>query len=209
MNDSAYEKLLRKLNDLAMNMGSKADLMRAATSAEKERPKFYKALSKENIPRADAFIEWLENIGCQIIFPGEEVEEFSFVQKVAAKAGGGSSLVTSSAPRGMYAFRKDFLRTVGIQAENAVMMDVIGPSMEPLIMDGDTILVNEKDTELRDGSIFAVGYEDELLVKRLHKIPGGWALHSENPSYKDVEIKGEEVASLRVYGRVRWFGRVL
>ena len=84
-------------------------------------------------------------------------------------------------------------------------------SMEPLIREGDTILVDEseKGKELRDGHIFVVGLSDALMVKRLAKIPSGWRLCSENKERPDIDVQGDDFNTFRVYGRVRWFGRVV
>ena len=89
------------------------------------------------------------------------------------------------------------------------MLDVMGTSMEPLIRDGDTILVDQCAGEPRDNQIFLVGLDGEVMVKWLNKIPGGWCIHSQNPDVRDVDVVGADLESFRVFGRVRWFGRVL
>ena len=86
------------------------------------------------------------------------------------------------------------------------MLDVIGNSMEPLIRHKDTILVDQSVKEPSDGKIFLVGLGEELLVKRLQRTARGWLLRSEN---RDVAVEGPDLEAFRVYGRVRWFGRVL
>lgn len=37
----------------------------------------------------------------------------------------------------------------------------------------------------------------------------GWLLRSENRDFADVAVEGPDLEAFRVYGRVRWFGRVL
>ena len=128
---------------------------------------------------------------------------------VVAQAGAGSSLITSDEVLGMYAFRDDFLRRVGVHAKESVMLDVIGHSMEPMIRHKDTILVDQSVKELRDGDIFLVGFGEELLVKRVQRTPRGWLLKSENRDFSDIVVEGPDLETFRVYGRVRWFGRVV
>ncbi len=43
----------------------------------------------------------------------------------------------------------------------------------------------------------------------LQSMKKSWRLHSENKEKGDVDILGEDLNSLRAYGRVRWFGRVV
>lgn len=137
------------------------------------------------------------------------VDPYEYIPKVKAKAGAGSSLITSGEIVGHYPFRRDFLSTAHICANHAVMLDVLGSSMEPLIRDKDTILVDESKTTLKDGEIFLVGLEEELLVKRVQKTLRGWILRSENKEVSDIPVEGAELDQFRVYGQVRWFGRVL
>lgn len=141
--------------------------------------------------------------------PGINPVEYTMIKKVTAKAGAGSSLETSGAVEGYYAFRADFLARIGITPQSAVMMEVMGDSMMPLIMNGDTILVDQKQNVLSDGKIFLVGFEEELLVKRLQRTSRGWLLVSQNHDFTPIPVEGADLETLRVYGRVRWFGRVV
>ena len=163
----------------------------------------------ERTPNIAELGKALDSIGVLIHEPDEKLDTFSMVPKVQARAGAGSSLVTSDDVEGLYAFRNDFLARVGIHASQSVMLDVLGESMEPLIRDGDTILVDQHDQLLTDGKIFLVGFGEELLVKRVQRTPRGWLLRSENKDFADIPVEGTDVDLFRVYGRVRWFGRVL
>lgn len=137
------------------------------------------------------------------------IDPYEYIPKVKAKAGAGSSLLTSGEVIGHYAFRRDFLKNAHVCAKYAVMLDVLGSSMEPLIRDKDTILVDESRTTLKDGEIFLVGLGEELLVKRVQKTLRGWILSSENKDFSDIPVEYAELEQFRVYGQVRWFGRVL
>lgn len=163
----------------------------------------------ERVPSLVEIGKALDYIGAMVLEPDENLEAFELVSKVEARAGAGSSLVTSEDVEDVYAFRRDFLRNASINAKQAIMMDVMGTSMEPLIRDKDTILVDQSATDLRDGEIFLVGFGDDLLVKRLQRTPKGWLLRSENRDFSDITVEGEDMDQFRVYGRVRWFGRVL
>ncbi|MEI3478590.1 MAG: S24 family peptidase [Bilophila sp.] len=101
------------------------------------------------------------------------------------------------------------MNRVCIHPKSSVMLDVLGNSMEPVIRHKDTILVDQSEKTLKDGKIFLVGFGDELLVKRVQRTPRGWLLKSENKDYSDITVEGADLDSFRVYGRVRWFGRVV
>lgn len=139
----------------------------------------------------------------------EKKNPYAYIPKIEAQAGAGSSLITSGEVLGYYAFRYDFLGRENIHPNSSVMLDVLGTSMEPLIMNRDTILVDQCSKDLRDGYIYLVGLGDELLVKRVQKTPHGWLLRSENKNFADIPVEGPDLETFRVYGRVRWFGRVI
>lgn len=134
--------------------------------------------------------------------------DYDYVPKVEAKAGAGASLETSGAVSGLYAFRREFLQRIGV-GTNAVMMDVVGDSMEPLIQDSDTILIDQQDIEIQEGKIYVVTLGEELRVKRVFRGLDGLILRSENKIYPDIEISASDIDRLVIHGRVRWFGRVI
>ena len=156
--------------------------------------------------------EWIERLGGKVIMPKDDVREltsFRFVPKVAAVAGAGSTLETSDEVIGYYAFRSDWMGIEHVSEKQSVLMDVRGDSMEPLLKDGDTILVDQSDTQVMDGRIYVVTLGDELRVKRLQKSLKGYVLRSENPRYADITIDGSDLEAFRVHGRVRWVGKML
>lgn len=186
----------RKISWLASQTGiSQASLARAAADQQE--------LGLEAISKLVDFF------GLTISEPGIDSVEYEMIPKVEARAGAGSSLITNGEVQGYYAFRQNFLCRVGIHAKRSIMLDVMGDSMQPLIMNGDTILVDQSQTIPQDGKIFLVGFGDELLVKRLQRTPRGWMLVSQNPDYAPMSVEGTDLEVFRVYGRVRWFGRVV
>lgn len=150
-----------------------------------------------------------DRLGITLHEPGLDFMQFEMIPKVEALAGAGSSFVTSGETVGLYAFRQDFLRRIGVHANKCVMMDVMGESMQPLIMNGDTILVDTSQTTLKDGEIFLVTLGEELLVKRVQRSVRGWMLVSQNPNFAPMVVEECDLDSFVVRGRVRWFGRVM
>jgi len=160
-------------------------------------------------PKCDELGKVFDVLGISLSEPGVDTSEYIMVPKVDAKAGAGSSLVTDGAVRGYYAFRLQFLLREGISTDGSVLLDVSGNSMSPLIQNMDTILVDQTQREPKDGGIFLVGFGDELLVKRLQRTARGWLLVSQNTEYEPIHVEGSDMDNFRVYGRVRWFGRVV
>lgn len=191
---------------------SNSDLQRFLGIPESNTTAVKRFLSGESNVGYITVCDWLEKIGCKIIFPQEELRElasYRFVPKVAAIAGAGATLETSDEVLGYYAFRADWMGAEHVSERQSVLMDVRGDSMEPLLKDGDTLLVDQSDTEVMDGRIYVVTLGDELRVKRIQKGFKGYVLRSENPRYADITIEGEDLAAFRVHGRVRWVGKML
>lgn len=61
---------------------------------------------------------------------------------------------------------------------------VANGSMEPGLYHDDTVVVNTADTTLKDGEVFAMNYEGELVIKRLIRDAGQWWLASDNPDQR-------------------------
>ena len=79
--------------------------------------------------------------------------------------------------------------------------------MEPLLFDGDRILVNTADSlRIKDGAVYAINYNGELKVKRLQrKMNGSILLMSENKAYPPEEISSDAIEE----GRFFIIGKVL
>ncbi|WP_300158780.1 S24 family peptidase, partial [Solidesulfovibrio sp.] len=123
----------------------------------------------------------------------------------ARLAAGTGSLETEGQIVGYYAFKTDFLLRKG-RAKKMVLMDVAGDSMEPVLMDSDTVLIDESQDQIISGGLFAVGIEHEVFVKYLDRIPGKLILRSKNPTYSPIEVdmNGDLASSVRIIGRVVW-----
>ncbi len=61
---------------------------------------------------------------------------------------------------------------------------VVNGSMQPYLNEGDTVVVNTADSEPKDGVVFAVNYEGELVIKRVVRDEGQWWLSSDNPDQR-------------------------
>jgi phage repressor protein C with HTH and peptisase S24 domain len=85
------------------------------------------------------------------------------------------------------------------------LFEVAGDSMAPTLMDGDLIMVNLREKNVRSGCIYLVRMEDELMVKRLENRPGGVLLiRSDNRAYEDIPVNRGSGADVETLGRMVW-----
>nr|WP_314607356.1 LexA family transcriptional regulator [uncultured Janthinobacterium sp.] len=102
-------------------------------------------------------------------------------------------------------YRLSWFQKYGIKPERVRRFRVSGESMEPMLFDRDTILVNTDETNIIDGKMYAIRYGDELRVKYLfQKLDGTLTLRSVNPLFKDEEVPPHLASEhIAVIGRVR------
>ncbi len=185
----------------------------AANALGIQPPTFWRWLNGGQLPRLTSLSIAFDALNARVSLPSAPAQVpdagFELVRAVEAVAGAGESLETGGETTGHVAFRKTELKKRGVKAKNCVVMRVRGESMQPLIRDGDTILVDQSQTEPRDGGIYCIGLGDALMVKRLQRIPSGWNLCSENPTSPPVPVTHGDLDQLRIYGRVKWFGRFI
>ncbi len=63
-------------------------------------------------------------------------------------------------------------------------------------------MIDDTQTQVLDGGIYAVMFEGEALIKQLFKEAGGRIrLHSYNPNYPDRILSVEDRQNFRVVGR--------
>lgn len=78
-----------------------------------------------------------------------------------------------------------------------------GDSMEPTFRNGDLIVVDRQDSDLKRDGVFCVLVDGDLYVKRVQRIPGAILFISDNSLYRPFEIPLKEVEfRLQVLGRV-------
>ncbi|WP_291585828.1 XRE family transcriptional regulator [Comamonas sp. UBA7528] len=81
-------------------------------------------------------------------------------------------------------FRRKWYEDNGYDPDALFATSVANGSMEPGLYDGDTVIVNTDQTEPKDGAVFAVNYEGEMVIKRLVRDDGQWWLASDNPDQR-------------------------
>lgn len=78
-----------------------------------------------------------------------------------------------------------------------------GDSMEDGIEDKNILLIDTSRTDYTNGGIFVITINDEWFIKRLRlKVTGELDIISDNPKYPVETLKGENLNSFAVQGRV-------
>lgn len=104
-----------------------------------------------------------------------------------------------------FPYKRSFFHQHRINPDRVRRFPVTGDSMEPMLFNGDTILVNQDEKDVIDGKLYALRYGDQMRVKFLSKrLDGTLILRSLNPSYSD-EVISADVANehITIIGRVR------
>jgi phage repressor protein C with HTH and peptisase S24 domain len=132
--------------------------------------------------------------------PGEWVSVPRLALEAAAGAG---ALGALEVPFDSLQFSRRWLRDHDLERASLSMIRVTGDSMEPVLREGDEILVDRAPGPWREG-IHVIRIGDALLVKLLQALPPDRVrLVSHNPAYEPVEVARDEVD---VVGRVVWKG---
>lgn len=109
-------------------------------------------------------------------------------------------------------FLRSTLREAGVQEENAMIVRVIGNSMEPVLSPNDTVGVDVGSTHpIRNGAAYALRDIDMIRIKLLYVRPGGGLrIRSYNrDEYPDEDLTAEQVAErITIIGRVFWSSKM-
>lgn len=115
------------------------------------------------------------------------------------------------------AFRRSWLKRIGVSASNAVLARARGDSMLPGIHCGDMVLIDRSKRDVpvrprrpedtRPAPIYALLDSAGARVKRIERPePDLVMLLSDNPSFPPEVLTGSKVAALNIIGKVMWWG---
>ena len=126
------------------------------------------------------------------------------VPRLPLEASAGPGAVgAAEIPFDAFRFSRRWLREQGLEPAMLSSIRVMGDSMDPLLRDGDEILVDRTPRPFREG-VHVVRLEEALHVKLLQAVPPGrLRLISKNAAYEPVEVP---MADVDVVGRVVWKG---
>jgi phage repressor protein C with HTH and peptisase S24 domain len=130
--------------------------------------------------------------------------EWVEVPRLPLEASAGPGAVSAAEiPFDAFRFSRRWLREQGLEPALLSSIRVMGDSMDPLLRDGDEILVDRTPRPFREG-VHVVRLGEALHVKLLQAVPPGrLRLISKNAAYEPVEVP---MADVDVVGRVVWKG---
>jgi phage repressor protein C with HTH and peptisase S24 domain len=135
-------------------------------------------------------------------------EEFALVPlyNVEVSAGHGSA-IDREQPQTRLAFRRDWLKEMGLQEEKVVAVLASGDSMADTLHSGDVLLVDTQQRQVISDAIYILRQGELLYVKRLQRLlDGSLRISSDNRAYADEVIPQNQLAYLDIIGRVVWSG---
>lgn len=94
-----------------------------------------------------------------------------------------------------YPLDMSWVRKQKLSPERLIAIRVKGESMEPKLYENDLVIINTADTKPVDGSVFAINYEGEAVIKRMSRDGGSWWITSDNPDqqkYHRKSVRGDE-----------------
>lgn len=82
---------------------------------------------------------------------------------------------------------------------------VLGDSMSPTLLDGDTVLIDRGFSEIKVDAVYVIDMLGQRLVKRVQrKSDGSLVIISDNKAYSREAIPRSRVHEINVIGRVVW-----
>lgn len=103
-------------------------------------------------------------------------------------------------------FHKSWFEQRKLNPSCVKAMHVRGKSMEPFLYDMDTILLNQSDTEVIDGDIYAIVYKNRLYIRELRASENGFNIISYHSDYEIMRATQETIKELSVLGKMIWRG---
>lgn len=194
--------------ELAKAAGTKQQNIQQLEDGSVKRPRYLPELARALNVTVDSLVMQNEVLNVGGIEPrAPSDDEFAAVRRVNLKPSAGIvgySIDLEPEDGKPIFFRRDFLSDKGWDAAKLIAQRVNGDSMEPSLFDDDLIVINTADQTPREGMVFVINYEGELVVKRLARNAGEWLLRSDNPDkrrYPDKVLDGHAIIIGRVVYR--------
>lgn len=91
---------------------------------------------------------------------------------------------------------------------NVVLMNSMGNSMAPAIMDKDTVMIDTGRIGIIEGQIYAMRLDSTIMIKRLTQRPGGIinVISDNKVEYETYQAKRSD---LHIIGQIIFFSRDL
>lgn len=137
-------------------------------------------------------------------------DDFTAIPRLAVEASAGAGALNHETPEvvGKLAFRRDWLRKIGVKPDRVMLITVTGDSMAPDLQPGDLALIDQDRATWEHNKVFAlVDLDGGVRIKRVLLDKGrALVLLSDNPVHAPEARTGQDAARVRCLGRVIWSG---
>lgn len=139
---------------------------------------------------------------------GGTVEQYAYVPLYDARCSAGHGAWNEGCRvLTMLAFTRYSLRKKGLDPARLSAIRVDGDSMEGLLSDGDTVMIDHGRNTLEGEAVYVIRLDDHLYAKRLQRqYDGSVQVISENQAYRDMLVPKDRLVDLEIVGRVVWSG---
>lgn len=149
----------------------------------------------------------------------QKADGFIYVSNISIqKEGSSGEDATSKIVNTRYAFRSDWIEKEGLQAKRLAMFNAKGDSMEPLIKEGEKLLVEtffykdpsgrihqglEPGTFIESDGVYVIRLDRHMVVKRLQlDMQGGVYIKNDNQTYETIHLTKEKLSSIVIVAKV-------
>ena len=125
-------------------------------------------------------------------------EEFVLIPMYDIEVSAGNGLFSQGVtePIKHVAYRKDWIKSKGLDPYHLAVVCNNGDSMETTIPNGSCMLINLLKNQAFDGNIYIIRLDDRIFVKRTQWIPtGGLRIISDNSIYEPFDLDKAYLAS--------------
>lgn len=146
--------------------------------------------------------------GASAVATPEPEDRYAYIPLYDARISAGHGMWSEGARvLTQLAFTRYSLRKKGLEPANLSAVQVDGDSMEGLLSDGDTVMVDHSRNALEGEGVYVILLDDHLYAKRLQRqFDGSIQIISENKAYQNMAVPRERLADLQIIGRVVWAG---
>lgn len=219
MENEMSESLAARIRECANMVGNGDELSRKTAIPRSTLEAYLTGESEPKASRCAAIakaagvsLDWLiaGEGGAQIEGSRLEMDdgEYSFIPLYDAHCTGRGGAWTEGARiLTMLAFTRQSLCKHELRPQNLSAVRVIGDSMEGLLSDGDTVLIDHTRNMLEGAGVYVIRLDNHLYPKRLQRqFDGSVHIISQNKAYNDMVVRKDQLTELAIIGRVVWAG---
>ncbi|MDO6708427.1 S24 family peptidase [Photobacterium sp. 1_MG-2023] len=170
---------------------------------EYTKPSLFKEKPQKPEPNASAIFEAL---------PVQESDTIDIPEFNVQAAAGAGCLSNTEYQTSVFTVSTALVKSLGLLPEYSAIVFCSGESMLPTMDDGDRILVDTRElTEPVKDGVYVIRIDEMVYVKRLkwNILNQSYSVVSDNPSYDDFEVAGDDLKRLKIIGRAAMVMRSL